>query len=91
MESFAPLPASAAWRHVEARDGFETVFISPTGAGGWRFDGTSVAVEDGVAWAVRYAIEVDAGWATRWAEVWGRPERSGCGIGGPDPRSRGQN
>jgi len=72
MESFAPLPASAAWRHVEARDGFEAVFVSPTGAGGWRFDGHSVAVEHGVAWAVRYAIEVDAGWATRWTEVRGR-------------------
>src|SRR5262249_19778757 len=72
MTLFSALLSSAAWRHVEARDGFETVFISATGPGGWRFDGTSVAVEDGGAWAVRYASEGDAGWATRGAAVWGR-------------------
>ena len=56
----------AAWHHVEARDGFEVVFID-----GQRFEGETAAVEDGEAWAVRYAIELGADWATRRARVSG--------------------
>ena len=37
-----------------------------------RVEGHTAAVEDGEAWAVRYDISVDAGWATRSARVWGR-------------------
>jgi hypothetical protein len=65
------LPASAAWRHVEARAGVEVVFLAPTGDG-LVVHGQSTAVEDGVAWGVRYAIALDATWTTRSARVAGR-------------------
>jgi hypothetical protein len=65
------LPAAAAWRHVDARVGFEVVFLHRE-AGGYRLDGHSVAVEGGVAWSVRYELVLDAGWATRDAYVVGR-------------------
>jgi hypothetical protein len=64
--------ASAAWRHRgegDGREGFEAVFIRPDG-GGYRFDGHTVAVEDGAAWTVRYSIVVDDRWATRSARLW---------------------
>ena len=64
---FADPPRCAAWRHLDAREGFEVVFLR---AG--RFEGDTAAVEEGKAWAVRYDISVDAGWATRSARVWGR-------------------
>jgi hypothetical protein len=63
---FADPPRSAAWRHLDAREGFEVVFL---GAG--RVEGETVAMEEGEAWAVRYDISVDAAWATRSARVWG--------------------
>ena len=65
------LPASAAWRHQEAREGFESVFFSADGSG-YRLDGHTAAVEDGVAWAVRYAITLDERWITRAARVEGQ-------------------
>jgi hypothetical protein len=65
---FAALPASAAWRHHTARDGFETVFVRSDWSG-FHFDGYTSAVEDGVVWAVRYRIEVDEDWCTRAAYV----------------------
>ena len=55
----------AAWRHRDARDGFEVVFID-----GRRFEGHSVAVEDGRPYAVRYRIELDERRRTRAAQVW---------------------
>jgi hypothetical protein len=64
----AELPPSAAWRHVEARDGFEVLFIEQEDDG-YRFRGHATGVEDGVAWGVRYEIAVDAGWLTRTARV----------------------
>jgi hypothetical protein len=62
------LPPVAAWRHAGARDGFEVVFVRD-GPDGPRFVGHTTAVEEGVAWSVRYEIEVDATWATRRAHV----------------------
>jgi uncharacterized protein len=62
--SFDPLPHSAAWRHRDAREGFEVVFF-----GGHRLAGHTSAVETGEAWAVEYAIEVDAGWITQRARI----------------------
>jgi hypothetical protein len=62
------LPAAAAWRHLGARTGFEVVFIRSE-PGGYRFEGHSTAVEEGVPWSVRYAVAVDAGWLTRRAHV----------------------
>ena len=65
------LPAAAAWRHVTAREGFETTFFTPA-----HVAGHTAAVEDGVAWAVHYAIDVDPSWRTTMAAV------TGWSIGG---------
>ena len=62
------LPATAAWRLVEAHQGFEVVFARPAPAG-YRFDGHSTGVEDRVPWSVTYSIEVDADWRARSAKV----------------------
>ncbi len=68
------LPAVAAFRHVDTREGFEVLFLQED-AGGYRFDGHSTGLEDGEAWAVRYSILVDEAWATRSAHVVGRSSR----------------
>src|SRR5215218_9850519 len=59
--AFAAPPEFAAWRHRDARDGFEVVFLR-AGDGGYRLEGHTAAVEDGQAWAVRYRITLDAAW-----------------------------
>jgi len=69
--SFAPVPATAAWRHRGARSGFEVVYFQ-AGSGRCRIEGWTTAVEDGDTWAVEYAIELDAGWVTRSARIRGR-------------------
>jgi hypothetical protein len=68
---FAAPPAFAAWRHRDARDGFEVVFLRAAG-GGYQLDGHTAAVEDGEAWAVGYRIMLDGAWRTRSARVSGR-------------------
>jgi hypothetical protein len=65
------LPATAAWHHLGAREGFEVVFPSRE-PGGYRVEGHSTAVEEGDVWGVRYAIALDANWTTRSARVVGR-------------------
>jgi hypothetical protein len=70
------LPPLAAWRHLGAREGFEVVFLRREGDG-YRLDGHSTALEEGEAFGVRYAVTLDAGWATRSAVVVGR---SGSGA-----------
>jgi hypothetical protein len=67
---FAAQPASAAWRHVTAAEGFESAFFTAV-PGGLRVAGGSAGIEDGEAWSVRYVIELDEGWRTRTAQVWG--------------------
>jgi uncharacterized protein len=62
------LPATAAWRLAGVHEGFETVLLRAE-AGGYRLEGSSTGVEDGVAWGVRYELELDAAWATRAALV----------------------
>jgi hypothetical protein len=69
--AFAAPPEFAAWRHRDARDGFEVVFVLVAG-GGYHLDGHTAAVEDGQAWAVRYRITLDGSWRTRGAQVSGR-------------------
>lgn len=64
------LPSTAAWRHLDARDGFEVLFVRRVGAG-LVLEGHVSAVDDGEAWAVRYVIEVDGSWVTRAASVAG--------------------
>jgi hypothetical protein len=60
----APLPAFAAWRFVEAVDGFEVVHLGPR-----LLRGCTAAVEGGVPYAVRYEITLDEQWRTREAHV----------------------
>jgi hypothetical protein len=62
------LPAVAAWRHIEARAGFEVLFSRRNGDG-HLLEGHSLGVEDGAAWSVLYTLEVDAHWRTRSAFV----------------------
>jgi uncharacterized protein len=66
--AFGSLPPTAAWRHADARDGFEVVFLQSRD-GGHELVGCTAAVEDGQAWAVRYEIVVDDAWRTRAAYV----------------------
>jgi hypothetical protein len=65
----ARLPRTAAWRHLDAKEGFEALVIGERHGGGWRFAGTTAAVEEGEVWAVSYEIEVDEEWRTRRAHV----------------------
>ena len=69
--TFAQLPPAAAWRHQDARDGFEAVFLE-TGDAGHRLRGSTSAVEDGEPWVVRYEIVLDDAWRTTTAHVSGR-------------------
>ncbi len=62
------LPRTAAWRHVDARVGFEVLFLHRE-SNGYLFEGRTTAVEGGEAWCVRYAVTLDRGWATRRAHV----------------------
>jgi hypothetical protein len=62
------VPEAAAWRLVDAHDGFEVVFIGRDGDG-YRVDGHSTGVEDGEAWGVQYRVALDASWTTRSARV----------------------
>jgi uncharacterized protein len=82
------LPASAAWRHVEVRTGFEVVFLRRERRG-YRFEGHAAVVEGGKAWGIYYALTLDGSWATRSAHIVGRSELGrhevrleGDGIGG---------
>ena len=77
--SFNPLPSFAAWRHREARAGFEVLFVRSMPAG-YRFEGHTSAVEGGEAWAVRYAIDVGEDWATKSARVVGSSARGRCEV-----------
>jgi hypothetical protein len=69
--SFTAPPAMAAWRHREARTGFEVAYFR-FADDGYFIDGCTTAVENGQAWAVTYAIEADATWATRRAQITAR-------------------
>jgi hypothetical protein len=66
--TFGQLPPAAAWRHRDARDGFEVVFLQASDAG-HRLRGSTSAVEDGEPWVVRYEIVLDDIWRTTSAYV----------------------
>ena len=68
---FSDPPKCAAWRHRDARDGFEVVFLHRD-EDGYRIEGETTAVEAGEAWAVRYVVIVGPGWLTTSAWVSGR-------------------
>jgi hypothetical protein len=67
---FRDPPAVAAWRHRDARAGFEVAFLRRDGSGR-RVEGATTAVEDGAAWLVRYRIALAADWTTRSVRVVG--------------------
>lgn len=60
----AALPAFAAWRFVDAVDGFEVVYADAN-----LLRGHTSAVEGGTAYAVRYEIALDDDWRTREARI----------------------
>jgi uncharacterized protein len=63
-----PLPPTAAWRHLDAREGFEVVFLRSEEEG-YQLYGHSTAVEEGEAWGVSYTLAIDPAWATRSAHI----------------------
>lgn len=67
--TFAPLPALATWRHVEATEGYEVLAPAVAADGSVVLTGRVTAVEDGHAYAIGYRIEVDALGRTRSAAV----------------------
>lgn len=75
--SLAEFPRSAAWRHLDAREGFEVVFAS-VGSDGPAFDGSTTAVEEGEPWFVRYELALAPDWSTLSATV---RNRSSLGAG----------
>ncbi|MBE1585287.1 putative glycolipid-binding domain-containing protein [Nonomuraea angiospora] len=79
MTTFAPPPGAAAWRHLDARTGFEVVHFRPL-PDGHRAEGCTTAVEEGRTWVVDYVIELDASWATRSARLASRSAEGGRQI-----------
>ena len=73
MRQTMRLPATAAWRHLDARVGFEVLFLRRQ-TDGYHFEGHSTAVEDGDVWGISYQLTVDSDWTTRMAHVVGRSE-----------------
>ena len=61
---FSELPPYAAWRFVDAVDGFEVMYAEPG-----RLRGHTSAVEDGQAYAVGYEITWTTDWRTREVRV----------------------
>ncbi|HSJ44114.1 MAG TPA: putative glycolipid-binding domain-containing protein [Euzebyales bacterium] len=68
--TFTDPPTSAAWRHQDAREGFEAAFFHSE-PDGHRVEGHTTAIEDSVVWSVRYTIALDRAWGTRRAHVVG--------------------
>jgi uncharacterized protein len=66
-----------AWRHVDAREGFEVLFERSG-----RFMGQTTGAEEGVLWALRYEIELDDGWVTRAGRVNGLSQAVGVEADG---------
>jgi hypothetical protein len=73
------LPAAAAWRHLGSREGFETTFFARDGTD-ILLEGHTAAVEDGQAWAVRYALVVDERWSSRHATIVGQAAPERCEV-----------
>jgi hypothetical protein len=70
-KSVDALPATAAWRHLDARVGFEVVFLRHANDR-YHLDGHATAVEKGEAWTIRYTLTLDSNWATSYAQIVGR-------------------
>ncbi|MCM3923298.1 putative glycolipid-binding domain-containing protein [Frankia sp. AiPs1] len=69
--AFTDLPATAAWRHQRARCGFEVVYFERS-ADGYRVEGGTTALEEGLTWLVTYRVSLDGAGRTRAATVHGR-------------------
>jgi uncharacterized protein len=69
--AMAELPPTAAWRLVDAHDGFEVVFLRQAADGIW-IAGHSTGVEAGEAWSIGYELALTPSWTTRTAQVRGR-------------------
>jgi hypothetical protein len=65
------LPATAAYRHLGVRDGFEVLFLRRDGEG-YHLEGHSAGIENGEMWSIRYALTLDGSWVTRTAQIVGR-------------------
>jgi len=65
---FADPPRFAAFKHHDARDGFEVVFFR-TGESRILVEGHTCAVEAGEPYAIEWVIELDREWRTRRARV----------------------
>src|SRR5262249_34150119 len=65
------LPATAAWRHLDARVGFEVLFLRHENDR-YHLDGYATAVEQGEPWGIRYTLVLESNWATRSAHIVGR-------------------
>src|SRR4029450_7953368 len=70
------LPATAAWRHQDARIGFEVLFLRHQ-SDRYHPGGYVAAVEEGEPWGIRYALVLDSSWATRSAHIVGRSSLGG--------------
>src|SRR5262245_27855462 len=64
-------PTIAAWRHLDARVGFEVLFLRRE-HDLLHLEGYSTALQEGEAWGIRYTLTLDSGWVTRSASVVGR-------------------
>ncbi len=65
---FSAWPSFAAWEHQGARRGFEVAFLR-AGPEGLQVVGHTSAVEDDVAWSIRYRLELDADERCRRASI----------------------
>jgi uncharacterized protein len=77
--AFSAPPATAAWAHHDAREGFEVVFCQAV-HDGHVLTGCTTAVEGGRSWIVDYTVRVDDQWRTRVAEVRGRSETGAVSL-----------
>ena len=66
--SFSAPPPVAAWRHHEARTGFEVAGLEQVD-GGLVATGCTAAVQDGEAWVIDYELRMWPDWRTRSARV----------------------
>lgn len=65
---FSPLPSVAAWRLMDAYDGFEIAHFTENSAG-TTLTGTSIGVETSLFWEIHYSVELDKDWCVRSALV----------------------
>ena len=65
---FSALPRAGAWRFVAPQAGFEVTRFEMRKQGAV-LSGTSVGMEAGEPWSLRYVIQLDARWHTRSATI----------------------